>query len=459
VRNRQIFGFGQLGRRLALAFVAVAVAAIGVEAAISANSLDFDINRVAMQQEGRLARSVAMDAAVAYSGKRWSTSDLQQAFDVAGEAGAGARLNEMTGRLIGSSRTFSRLPARNGRELPVVLHGRQIGWVTVRFGAHGLGAIARDFEARRWRARFIAACIAALLALVVSVIVARSMTAPLEQLLAAARARGSGARSLRIAKVRGVGVVRELLESFNRSTDALDARDRLQRNLVADVAHELRTPTAVLQASLEAMLDGVREMSADNIAVLRDEVLRLTMMMDDLQRLAAAEAASLQLSLARHDLAAIAGDAACTLADALESSDVGLEQRLSHAYISCDAARMREVITNLLTNALKFTPPGGSVTLQVGPDQNGAARMEVSDTGIGIPSAELPHVTERFFRGARPAGLAAGTGIGLTIVAELVHAHQGRLAITSEVGQGTRVMVTLPAAVQTRGLALQRSGS
>ncbi len=205
------------------------------------------------------------------------------------------------------------------------------------------------------------------------------------------------------------------------------------------------------------MLDGVTEMTPDNISSLRDEVLRLAKMVDDLQCLSAAESASLQLTLSLQNLAVLAEEAASNLADCFNAADVVLNQRLTEVYVMCDSARMREVISNLLTNALKFTQPGGSVALTVGPDGNGMASIRVSDTGIGIPRGDLPHVTDRFFRSACTAEMAGGSGIGLTVVAELVEAHRGRLDIRSEVGQGTQVTVTLPVAAECRRRALQRS--
>jgi two-component system sensor histidine kinase BaeS len=321
--------------------------------------------------------------------------------------------------------------------------------------------MVRDFEARRWHARLIAGSIAALLALLVSIAVARAISGPLELMLEAVRARGSGARSVRIRNVRGVGVVRELLESFNQSAAALDHRDRLQRNLIADVAHELRTPVAVLQASHEAMLDGVTDPTPHNLGSMREEVLRLARMVEDLQRLAAAEAAAVRLTLAPNDLAAIAAEAADSLRSSYGTGDVGLVQRLTQVHVACDPDRMREVVSDLLTNALKFTPPGGRVRLEAGTGQDGLAVLRVSDTGIGIAPDDLPHVTERFFRGDRSTELAGGSGIGLTIVAELVRAQGGELEIASESGKGTLVTVTFPAVypAHSRRLALLRSAA
>jgi two-component system, OmpR family, sensor histidine kinase BaeS len=456
VRNRQIFGIGQLGRRLALAFVAVALAAIAVNVTIIAGTLDADINRVAMEQEASLAQAVALTSGAAYEGHGWERTDLDAVLRLARTGDASVQVRDMPGHVIGASPHFATFPTVNQLTRPVMEHGRQVGRVTVRFSSMSPSAALRNFPTARWRARLMSAGIAALLAFVVSLIVARAITAPLEQLLAAVRARGAGIRSVRVKPVRGTGVIREVVESFNATASTMDRQDRLRRNLVADVAHELRTPTAVLQASLEAMLDGVTEMTPGSICSLRDEVLRLAKMVDDLQSLAAAESASLQLTLARHNLAAIAEDAAGSLADSFNAADVGLSRRLTEVYVMCDRGRMREVISNLLTNALTFTRPGGSVALTVGPDASGMASIEVNDTGIGIPPGDLPYVTDRFFRGARPAEMATGSGIGLTIVAELVDAHRGRLDIRSAVGQGTQVTVTLPVAAESRRRVLHR---
>jgi two-component system, OmpR family, sensor histidine kinase BaeS len=458
--NRTIFGIGQLGRRLALVFVAVALAAIAVNATIAAESLGSDINSIAQKEERTLTQSVAVMAASAYQGGTWAHADLAPAFRRAMRGDAAAQIHDKSGHVVGQSSRFKKEPVAHERVVPLKLGQDRIGSLTVRFSAESPGAVVRSFEADKWRTRLLAASIAALIALVVSLIVTRAITGPLEQLLAAVRCRGIGKRSAVIKPVRGTGVIRELIESFNESAVALDKQDRLRRNLVADVAHELRTPVAVLQASLEAMQDGVAEVTPDGVASLRDEVLRLANMVEDLQRLAAAESASLQLRLEPHDLAAVAAEAENSLSDAFRVADVRLEQRLTEVHVLCDRVRMREVISNLLTNSLKFTPPGGAVSLQVGPDGSGMATLSVNDTGVGIPGEELPHVTERFFRGVRSSDMAAGSGIGLTIVAELVEAHNGQLDIASEPGTGTRVTVTLPlAAAESRRLALVRSGA
>jgi two-component system sensor histidine kinase BaeS len=226
--------------------------------------------------------------------------------------------------------------------------------------------------------------------------------------------------------------------------DTMDRQEQLRRDLVADVAHELRTPVAVLQAGHEALLDGVTRPTPDHLASLRDEVLRLVRMVSDLQTLAAADAAALHLSRRRCDLAGIAATATDSMAGRFEATGITLERRLATAEILADPHWLHQVITNVLTNALKFTPAPGLVTIATGAAGAGAV-MTITDTGTGILADELPHIFDRFWRG-RQASQTSGSGIGLAIAAELTRAHGGQLSASSQPGQGTQVTLTLPRA-------------
>jgi two-component system sensor histidine kinase BaeS len=441
-----IFGIGKLGLRLTLAFLGVALTAIIVMSGLTELSTGRDINSLVMEQEEALGDAVAVASGAAYGHAGWEHANLGPVLALVSGEGAAAQVRDMNGNLVQATPGFSSFRASHVFTKPVVMRGQQVGSVAIKFGQDGLGSAISQFEAERVRASVGAAGIVALIALVVSLLISRQITSPLERVLAIIRARGAGDRSVRIGEVRGTGVVSELAVALNESSDAIDKRDRLQKNLVANIAHELRTPVAILQASHEAMLDGVTAPTSENLWSLRDEVLRLARMIEDLQRLAAAEAAALQLKLVPQDLSVIAAQAAASLSDSFGAASVNLVRRLNPVSIMCDPDRMREVITNLLTNALKFTPAGGTVEIETRGDDRGSARLLVSDTGIGIPSDELPRVTERFFRGQRSSEMATGSGIGLTIVAELVRAQHGTLYISSEPGNGTQAIITIPGA-------------
>ncbi len=438
---------GGLGLRLALVFVAVALAAVAAVIALGSMTTSRDVHHLISQQRAGLARATAIAAGIAYGEAGWPRADLAPLTDLVAHAGAAVQVRNLAGQVIGTSPGFG--SHRHGPQLtdPVRMRGRRVGEVAVRFDNIGMGAAIQQFQAHRWSARITAASAAALLALVAALLISHRITSSLDRLIRTARARSRGERSARAGNVAGFGEIRELAEAFDQMADASDEQDRVRRNLVADVAHELRTPIAVLQAGHEAMLDGVAQPRAADLASLRDEVLRLARMVDDLQRLASAEAAALQLTLVPGDLAAIARAAADRLADSFEAADITLRRELTAVEVRCDPTRMHEITTNLLTNALKFTPPGGTVLLQTAPQEptREHALLRVSDTGIGIQPDDLPRVSDRFFRSQRTAGIA-GSGIGLTIVAEVVRGHRGMMDIASEPGIGTQVTVMLPVA-------------
>jgi len=173
-------------------------------------------------------------------------------------------------------------------------------------------------------------------------------------------------------------------------------------------------------------------------------VLRLAHMVGDLQTLAAADAATLHLARSRCDLAGIAGTAADSLAGRFEAAGITIDRQLARAEILADPRWLHQAVTNLLTNALKFTPPGGRVTIQTGPAGPDAV-LRITDTGPGIPADELPRIFDRFWRG-RDAAHISGSGIGLTVAAELAQAHGGQLTAASQPGQGTEMTLTLPRA-------------
>ena len=448
---KPLFGIGKLGRKLARAFVGVALAAIIVLSFLSEISTGRNLNALVLQQEDALSDAVAVASGVVYGHTGWRDPALGPVLDIVQGEGGAVAVRDNRGNLVQATPGYGHFACTHMFTAPVQVRSKQVGTVDVKFGHAGLGSVAGHFQAQELRARLGALAIVALLALIVSLFISRQITLPLERLVAVARARAAGDRSVRIDEAQGTGVIHELSVALNESSDAIDARDRLQKNLVASIAHELRTPVAILQASHEAMLDGVTQPTPENLSSLRDEVLRLARMIGDLQRLAAAEAAALQLELAPQDLAVVASDAVANLSDTFGAAGVRLIRRLNSVWVRCDSGRMREVIVNLMTNALKFTLAGGTVTIETGPAGNGYAMLKVIDTGIGIPSDELPRVTERFFRGQHSSEMATGSGIGLTIVAELVRAQHGNLHISSEPGKGTQATITLACAKPDNG--------
>jgi two-component system, OmpR family, sensor histidine kinase BaeS len=430
--------------RLALAFLGVALAAVALLAGLVAAFSAADFSDLSSRQRADLTSAIAVAAGAAWArGDSWTTAELSPVLDLAARTGVVTAIRDQSGQTVISSAKFGTSQGPRS-SAPVTVDGQQIGEVEVRSTGTGLGAADRTLENALLRAIAGAAGLAALLALITGLTVARRITRPVTQLIAVTRAMASGDRSARAGGIRAPGELRDLAIAFDQMAATLDRQEQLRRDLVADVAHELRTPVAILQAGHEALLDGLAEPTPAELSSLRDEVLRLARMIGDLQTLAAADAAALQLALHPGDLAGIAAAAAGSLTRRFEAAGVTLDQELAPVPVRADERWLHQVITNLLTNALKFTPAGGQVSIRT--SQRGAdAVLQVSDTGVGIPAEELPHVFDRFWRGQSAASIS-GSGIGLAIAAELTHAHGGALTARSEPGQGAEFTLTLPTA-------------
>jgi two-component system, OmpR family, sensor histidine kinase BaeS len=442
--NSPLAGRSATAARLALAFVAVALAAVALLAILTAVLAAADVRSLVHRQRADITEAVAVAGAAAWEQNRtWAGSDLGPVLDLARRTGAEVQVRDTTGQVVVSSPGFAAQPGAEQYRAVVRSPSGPVGTVLTRFTGAGLASADDALQDALLQAIVGAAGLAALLSLVVAVAVARRITGPVARLIAVTRAMSQGERSARVGPVRAHGELLELTSAFDKMADTLDRQEQLRRDLVADVAHELRTPVAILQAGHEALLDGVAEPTPEQLGSLRDEVLRLGRMVSDLQELAAADAAALQLTLRECDLAEVAADAVGSLAGRFEAAGITLRRQLVSALVRADRRRLRQIITNLLTNALKFTPAGGTVTVEARPAGSDAV-LTVTDSGIGIAADELPHVFDRFWRG-RQATRTSGAGIGLAIAAELTRAHGGELAARSAPGMGTTMTLTLPA--------------
>jgi two-component system sensor histidine kinase BaeS len=447
--ERRLRSQGTVGLRLALAFIAVAVLAVALVAVLAVLFTDRDISALIEQRRGDLTSSLAADAVSTYNtGKPgWDDVDLDPALKLADSDGAQAAVLDDHGRVVASTLTDP-LSTSGIIRRPLTSDGQRIGTLLVRFTGQGLTASAYNLRASLVRAVIGAAGLAAVLALLAAVLVSRRITRPVTRIIESARAMGRGDRRARVGQIADAPAeLRELGAAFDQMADSLTAQEQLRRNLVADVAHELRTPVAVLQANTEALLDGLVAHTPEQTASLHEEVKRLGRMVEDLQTLAAAEAAALQLSLQPCDLAQIAAEEADDWDASFAAAGVSFIRRLESAPVLADPVRLHQVITNLLSNALKFTPPGGRVRISLSPG-GGKARLEVSDTGPGISPEDQPHVFDRLWRGAG-AAQTAGSGIGLAVAAELARAHEGSIDVASELGRGSRFTLVLPLAMAT----------
>ncbi|TDC82186.1 HAMP domain-containing protein [Micromonospora sp. KC606] len=289
----------------------------------------------------------------------------------------------------------------------------------------------------------------AVLAIAGSLLVSRRVLRPIEALTDASRRLGAGDLTERVPVV-GQDELAVLARSFNRMADSLQRGEERQRRLVADVAHELRTPLANVRGYLEALKDGVVAPDRALFASLHDEAILQQRIVDDLQDLALAEAGSLVYHRSVVDLAELLET--CRTAHQAVADAAGVILLASAAepvHVEADPDRLRQVLGNLLSNALRATA-GGSVTLTV--TRAGAqAAITVADTGTGITPEHLPYVFDRFWRADAARGrTTGGSGLGLAIVRQIVTDHGGAISVVSELGVGTTFTIQLPLVPQPR---------
>jgi two-component system, OmpR family, sensor histidine kinase BaeS len=285
----------------------------------------------------------------------------------------------------------------------------------------------------------------AAVAIIGTVLLSRRVLRPIDTLTAAAQRLGRGDLTGRVP-VRGNDELAELARSFNRMADSLQRGEERQRRLVADVAHELRTPLANLRGYLEALADGVIAPDQDLYASLHEEAVLQQRIVDDLQDLALAEAGNLAYHRVMVDLAELLETCRTAHHARAESAGVSLHVVAEPVAVHADPDRLRQVVGNLVTNALRATAAGGSVRL-VASRTDTQAIVQVVDTGSGIAADAMPHVFDRFWRADAARGRrTGGSGLGLAIARQIVTDHQGTITVASEIGVGTTFTIALPRA-------------
>ena len=448
--------------KLLLAFVIVAASAVGV-AAVMANRIttrQFEIY-VSQGKQARAERLAPEFAAYYAQTGGWTGVDqwwASEAHEPSGGKGTGRGLGQGAGAssdrlLLADASGHVILDSQGellGRQMPdlelsvgvpIEVGGNAVGTLVVAAEGTVHESLESEFLNQVNRSLVWAALAAGVVALVLGLVLARQLTAPIRDLTNAAHQLADG--EMAQVQVRSDDEIGELGQAFNQMTRSLAQQETLRRNLMADIAHELRTPLTVIRSDLEALLDGVYEPTPETLASVQEETLLLARLVDDLRSLAQAEAGQLRLEREPLDLAELLGGVSAGFES--QAISQGQELRLDLPpdlpTIDADPQRVRQVTANLVSNALRHAPDAGQVVIaaQALPTE---VQVSVADDGPGIDQEVLDRVFERFWHGAQPR--AQGSGLGLTIARELVRAHGGRIWVESELGQGSTFHFTLP---------------
>jgi signal transduction histidine kinase len=351
--------------------------------------------------------------------------------------------NLLTGQILSATEL------QNG--IPISVSNQQVGILIATQGeASPLTTAAVTFLQSVNRSIFIAALAASLIAILLGVLLFRHFTAPLLTMKTAANEFAKGDLSNRIP-VRTNDELGDLAHAFNHMADDLQGAQTQRRRMIADIAHELRTPLTVVQANLEGMLDGVIPTDKKHLAVLHEESLLLNRLISDLRLLSVAEAGELVLEKQPTDLSHFLPGLLDKFKPAAQEKKIKLEyhQECDLPSILIDPDRIAQVVTNLVANALNYTPKNGSISLTA-TTSGKEVKLSVCDDGPGIPAGDLPFVFERFYRVDKSrARKSGGSGLGLSIAKQLVEAHGGTIQAESPIRSdpdhpGTCITFTLP---------------
>jgi two-component system sensor histidine kinase BaeS len=334
---------------------------------------------------------------------------------------------------------------RNG--VRIVVDGENIGWLlfTPQIDRWMPGTLEGDFLLNINQAILISAGMATAIALVIGGVLAYTMTRSLRELTAATHELADGKLGYQV-KVRSKDEFGVLADSFNQMSRALEHSTDLRKRMTADIAHDLRTPLSVIMGYTEALSDGKLTASPEIYSVMHAEALHLSHLIDDLKTMSLADAGELPLTMQYVSPQVLVKRTADSYRVQAEEVEITVISKIVGQLpeIRVDVERMMQVLGNLMTNAIRYTPNGGEIQLLAEQDSSGVL-IQVADNGAGIPAEELPLIFERSFRGDQARGLSEGeTGLGLSIAKSLVEAQGGTLTVTSDVGRGTTFKIFIP---------------
>lgn len=329
---------------------------------------------------------------------------------------------------------------------PIMVDGEKVGTVLVRVPGSEtlLTKFDEDFRDKSYNAMIFAAVIALIIAMVMGAIFARTIAAPVKKITNAAKALKEGDYSARTGMT-GSDEIARLGNMFDLMADSVESNRKLERRLVTDVAHELRTPLMAIQSTVEAMIDGVFKPDAERLETLNSEVQRLSRLVDALLKLSRLESRTKPIEQKKVDLTEMLSSVVQTHQAYIHDAGLNLEFEYDpHVYVFGDADLLRQATANLISNAVRYTPEGGTITIMARKGDL-MGQIVVKDTGIGLTPEEAKLVFQRFWRAdSGRARATGGLGIGLSVVKEIVEQHNGWVRVEGRPNEGACFTIYIP---------------
>jgi signal transduction histidine kinase len=445
----------KLTHKLSLAFLLVSLLAIGLAALVVQNVTSAQFNNYLLEQQREQFLRVAGEYYAETSDWRGVEIRLQAAQLLPPPPQPGQiplpqpfALTGRDGRVIIPGGGFERgqiiLPNVLGRGTPIEVDGQTVGYLLSTGAPPAQRVIESQYLERVNLSLLTAALGGVVLALVLGLFVARTLTRPLRELTGATRALARGDLQQQVT-VHTADEIGELAQAFNQMSADLAQAQQARKQMTADIAHDLRNPLTVLGGYLESLTDGKLKPTPERFAVMQAEVTHLQRLVDDLRTLSLADAGGLRLQkepVRVVDLLERVAESYRNQAE-LQSIRLGVKADAGLTEIALDPARMEQVLGNLVSNALRYTPEGGEIQLN-GRQAEGGVILEVIDNGSGISPEIIPHIFERSFRGDSSRS-GDESGLGLAIAKSIVELHGGEIDVESEAGQGCRFWIFIPA--------------
>jgi signal transduction histidine kinase len=442
-----------LAVKLILAFLGVGLTVAALVAVFAGEVTANEFGALLFAQNQEVIAAKLGDYYLAHGSWVGVNTALPEVFDPRRGGDPDLMLVNLTGQVVAGRPPFGSNAAITAEDLehgtPIRVNDEVVGTLLREHQAFGFPGERRNpYLDRINQALIIAALGGAALALLLGWLLSRALTGQLRELTLATRKIASGELGQQVA-VRSHDEVGQLATSFNAMSSDLARAREIRRQMTADVAHELRTPLSIILGHTEALRDGVLPPTPETHSIVHDEAVRLSRLVEELRTLSLADAGELSLNRRQADPGALLGRAAAGYGPRLQQSGINLkiEQDPELPPVLVDPDRMAQVLNNLLDNAARHTPAGGTITCRATIEAGNPARVRltIADTGPGIATADLPFIFERFYRADKARQHdSSGSGLGLAIAKSIVETHGGRIWAESEPGKGASFQIELP---------------
>lgn len=440
--------------KLALAFVFVALVGVVLVAILAnrATSVGFQRYLQIGETDQLLDLQDDLSAFFAQQGAWDGANTVLRRSGIGPESNGGGyflRVIDADGQVVGSRGGQGRPMNEYDIELPILVNGQRVGSLLATEAGQG-GRAAEQYLSSVNQAIVYAGITAIIIALLLGIVLAQRLTRPLRQLTTATQAIAAGDFSQQVS-VTSKDEIGDLAHDFNQMAHTLEISEKQRQQLLADTAHDLRTPISIMRSHLEAMLDGIFPATPENLAIVHEETLHLSRLVDDVRTLSLMETGHLPLDMSAVEITELVQQVVAAFMPLAEADGIQLNTNLTKTDpIIADAARLHQVLANLIANGLRYAPQGAenpptvNVTVK---NQSDSVRITIQDNGPGLTADQQQHIFDRFWRSDSARNRdEGGSGLGLAISQGIIDAHGGSISVASQLGSGTEMIVRLPKA-------------